>query len=102
MARAATTSRKITVTVVAWIVALIIFFPILWTILTSFKSESAAIDIPHFFSTAWTIESYFEVQCRSDYFPHFFNSVIIAVGSTVLALVIAVPSAWAMAFSPTS
>ena len=101
MARAASTQRKITVTIVAWIVALIIFFPILWTILTSFKSEGDAINISHFFQTAWSIESYFEVQSRSDYFHHFFNSVIISIGSTVLALLIAVPAAWAMAFAPT-
>ena len=29
------------------------------------------------------------------------NSVILAVGSTVLGLIIGIPSAWAMAFSPT-
>ena len=101
MARAATTQRKITVTIVAWIVSLIIFFPIMWTILTSFKTEGDAINISHFFQTAWSIESYFEVQSRSDYFRHFFNSVIISIGSTVLALLIAVPAAWAMAFAPT-
>src|SRR5689334_15883962 len=101
MARAATTQRKVTVTIVAWIVALIIFFPILWTILTSFKTEGDAINISHFFQTAWSIESYFEVQSRSDYFHHFFNSVVISIGSTVLALLIAVPAAWAMAFAPT-
>jgi len=101
MARAASTQRKVTVTVAAWIVSLIIFFPILWTILTSFKTEGDAINISHFFQTAWSIESYFEVQSRSDYFRHFFNSVIISIGSTVLALLIAVPAAWAMAFAPT-
>jgi sorbitol/mannitol transport system permease protein len=42
------------------------------------------------------------VQSRSDYFHHFFNSVIISIGSTILALIIAVPAAWAMAFAPTS
>jgi sorbitol/mannitol transport system permease protein len=41
------------------------------------------------------------VQSRSDYFRHFFNSVIISIGSTILALLIAVPAAWAMAFAPT-
>jgi sorbitol/mannitol transport system permease protein len=102
MAREATIQRKITVTAAAWVVALVIFFPILWTILTSFKSEGDAINLSHFFSTPWTIDSYFEVQSRSDYFHHFFNSVIISIGSTVLALVIAVPAAWAMAFAPTS
>ncbi len=102
MAREATIQRKITVTIAAWLVGLIIFFPILWTILTSFKSEGAAIDIPHFFQTAWSIESYFEVQSRSDYFHHFFNSVIISLGSTVLALLFSIPAAWSMAFAPTS
>ena len=101
MAREATIQRKITVTAAAWIVALVIFFPILWTILTSFKSEGDAINLSHFFSTPWTIDSYFEVQSRSDYFHHFFNSVIISIGSTILALLIAVPAAWAMAFAPT-
>jgi len=40
------------------------------------------------------------VQARSDYFKHFSNSVIIAVGSTLLGLLIAIPAAWAMAFTP--
>ena len=40
------------------------------------------------------------VQERSDYAKHFFNSVILAVGSTILGLIIAVPAAWSMAFVP--
>ena len=100
MAREATMQRKITVTAAAWIVALIIFFPILWTILTSFKSEGDAINLAHFFQTPWTIDSYFEVQSRSDYFHHFFNSVIISIGSTILALAFSIPAAWSMAFAP--
>jgi sorbitol/mannitol transport system permease protein len=101
MAREASTRRKVTVSVVAWLVGLAIFFPILWTVLTSFKTEGDAINIAHFFETPWTFESYGEVQSRSDYLLHFMNSVIIAIGSTVLALLFAVPAAWAMAFSPT-
>ena len=102
MAREATIQRKITVTAAAWVVALVVFFPILWTILTSFKSEGDAINLSHFFSTPWTIDSYFEVQSRSDYFHHFFNSVIISIGSTVLALLFSIPAGWSMAFAPTS
>jgi sorbitol/mannitol transport system permease protein len=40
------------------------------------------------------------VQTRSNYGLHFFNSVVISVGSTLLALAIAIPAAWAMAFVP--
>ena len=41
------------------------------------------------------------MQERSDYLHHALNSVIIAGGSTLLALLIAVPAACSMAFSPT-
>ncbi|ASW07724.1 MULTISPECIES: carbohydrate ABC transporter permease [Rhizobium] len=102
MARKVTTQRKIVVSIAAWIVAILIFFPILWTILTSFKTEGDAIaSPPQFLFFHWTLENYFEVQSRSDYFLHFGNSVIIAFGSTILGLLVAVPAAWAMAFSPT-
>ena len=101
MARAVTLRRKWTFTIVSWIVALLIFFPILWTFLTAFKTEGDAILFPPaFLPPHWTLENFFEVQSRSDYFKHFFNSVVIAGGSTILALIVAVPAAWSMAFSP--
>ena len=49
MARAVTTQRKIVFTALAWIIGLAIFFPILWTILTSFKTEATAIADPPVF-----------------------------------------------------
>jgi len=100
MARAVSTQRKLTVTFFAWLLAFLIFFPILWTVLTSFKSEAEAIASPPTLIPNWTLENYFAVQERSDYFHHFFNSVILSIGSTILALIIAVPAAWSMAFSP--
>lgn len=101
MARKVSTSRKWIVTILAWGVALLIFFPILWTILTSFKSEADAIATPpKFLFFDWTLANYTEVQARSNYFRHFMNSVVIALGSTALGLLIAVPAAWAMAFQP--
>ncbi|PTM92794.1 carbohydrate ABC transporter permease [Mycoplana dimorpha] len=102
MARNVSSQRKIVNTVVAWTIGILIFFPILWTFLTSFKTEAQAIASPPsllFFD--WTFENYFEVQARSDYFKHFMNSVAISFGSTLLGLIIAIPAAWAMAFAPT-
>ncbi|MEC7761053.1 MAG: carbohydrate ABC transporter permease [Pseudomonadota bacterium] len=101
MARAVTTRRKAINTVIAWIVGLMIFFPILWIFILSFHSEGDAIKRPfEVLTSQWTFESYATVQERSNYFRHFWNSVVISVGSTVLGLIIAVPSAWAMAFVP--
>jgi len=101
MARKTTTATKTLVTALAWGLGFLIFFPILWTILMSFHSEGDAIKSPfEMLLSPWSFESYAEVQTRSNYALHFFNSVVISVGSTLLALVIAVPAAWSMAFVP--
>ena len=101
MARAVTPRRKLFYTAAAWSVALLIFFPVLWTILTSFKTEvSAVASPPQLFTADWTLENYAEVWGRSDYPRFFWNSVIISVGSTLLGLLIAIPAAWSMAFVP--
>ena len=101
MARAIPQRRRWLLTVVAWAVGLVIFFPILWTALTSFKSEGEAIaSPPHILFFHWTLENYAEVQQRSNYLLHVTNSVVISLGSTVIALVIGVPAAWAAAFAP--
>jgi sorbitol/mannitol transport system permease protein len=101
MARTVTPARKTAVTIAAWTIGLLIFFPILWVIILGFKSEGDAIKAPLAVLTApWTLESYAEVQERSDYLRHFSNSVIISLGSTLIALAIAIPAAWSMAFIP--
>src|SRR5690606_29945815 len=101
MARAVTPQRKAITTLAAWFVALLIFFPVLWMILTSFKTEPSAVAMPpQFLSADWTTENYAEVWARSDYPRFFLNSVIISLGSTLLGLAVAIPAAWAMAFVP--
>jgi sorbitol/mannitol transport system permease protein len=102
MARMATTRRVVISTAVAWLFGFLIFFPILWMVLASFKTELEAFAIPpSFLFFHWTTENYATVQGRSDYLHHALNSIIIAGGSTLIALLIAIPAAWSMAFSPT-
>ena len=101
MARAVSNRRKMLNTALAWLVGLVIFFPILWIIVLSFKTEGDAIRTPlEVLNSVWTLESYAVVQDRSDYFKHFTNSVIIALGSTLFGILVAVPAAWSMAFVP--
>lgn len=102
MARMATTQRVVVSTIGAWFFGFLIFFPILWMVLASFKTELEAFAIPpSFLFFHWTTENYATVQERSDYLHHAMNSIIIAGGSTLIALLIAIPAAWSMAFSPT-
>ena len=102
MARSVKNQQKMVYTVIAWTIGLLIFFPVLWTVLTSFKTEAQAInDPPLFLFFDWTLENYAIVQERSDYMKFLWNSIFIAGGSTLLGIIIAVPAAWSMAFVPT-
>ena len=102
MARSIKNQQKMINTVIAWTIGLLIFFPVLWTVLTSFKTEGQAInDPPLFLFFDWTLENYAIVQERSDYMKFLWNSVFVAGGSTLLGILIAVPAAWSMAFVPT-
>ena len=101
MALKRTVGSRIGVTILAWIVALLIFFPILWTFITSFKSEIDAIAMPpKFVFFNWTLNNYTEVMERSNYFRFAMNSIILSVGANVIGLMIAIPAAWSMAFAP--
>ncbi len=101
MARSVSTRRKALNTAIAWGIGLLIFFPILWTILTSFKTEAEAIaNPPVFLAFDWTLENYGVVMERSNYMRFLTNSILIAGGSTILGVMIAVPAAWSMAFVP--
>jgi len=101
MARAASLQRRTVTTASGWIVGFLIFFPILWMVLTSFKTELEAFSTPpKFLFFHWTLENFGIVQVRSNYLRFAANSIILSVGSTLLGLLFAVPAAWAMAFAP--
>ncbi|HXH02925.1 MAG TPA: carbohydrate ABC transporter permease [Candidatus Competibacteraceae bacterium] len=91
---------KIGFTVLGWSVALVIFFPIFWMALTAFKTEVEAVATPPSLWFTPTLENFEEVFERSDYLKFAWNSIAVSFGSTLLALVFAVPAAYAMAFFP--
>ena len=95
----ATPLQRFLATLFGWGTALLLFFPIAWMVLTSFKSERDAISPGLAFAP--TLDSYRDVFARADYLNFAMNSVIISLGGTVLALLFAIPAAYAMAFHPT-
>ena len=101
MARAVSLRRRTITTAAAWLIGFLIFFPILWTVITSFKTELEAFSTPpKFLFFEWTTENYGIVQERSNYLRFVSNSLILSIGSTLVALLFAIPAAWAMAFAP--
>lgn len=85
-------------TVAAWLATLLIVFPLIWLVITAFKTEQQAIAIPPELFFSPTMESFHEVNERSDYLHFAANSVITSFVSTVLGLMIAAPAAYSMAF----
>ena len=102
MARSVNNKTKTLNTLIAGTLGFLMFFPIVWILILSFKTEENAIRAPLeiLFSSGLTLESFATVQARSDYLKHFTNSVVISFGSTLIGLIIAIPAAWAMAFVP--
>jgi sorbitol/mannitol transport system permease protein len=93
--------KKLALTILAWLAAGTLFFPIFWMFLTGFKTEVDAVATPPSLLFRPTLENYAAVQQRADYLRFAWNSVVVSLGSTALALALAAPAAYAMAFFPT-
>ena len=84
----------------AWLVAILFFFPIFWLFLTSFKTELQAISVPPLLFFEPSLDNFYLIQERTNYLSYALNSVVTSFGGTALAMLIAIPSAYAMAFNP--
>ena len=85
-------------TAAAWVITLLLFFPLGWLGLMAFKTELQAISVPPLWWFTPTLDNFREVQERSDYLLYARNSLITSVLSTLIGLMIATPAAYSMAF----
>jgi sorbitol/mannitol transport system permease protein len=91
---------SIALNAVTYVLAFVFFFPVLWTVLTAFKTEGEAAAQPPVFLAHWTLSN-FRTALGGEYFTFFENSVILSAGSTILALALGLPAAYSLAFQPT-
>ena len=82
--------------ILAWVVGLIAFFPVLYMFLTGFKTETAAVDLPPKLVFVPTFENYRAVF-NIDFLPFFRNSMVASLVSTLFVMILAVPCAYALA-----
>jgi len=85
--------------VLAWIVGIGFFFPVLWMVLTAFKQEADAYTDPPTLFFAPTLAQFEEVL-GSGIGPYLLNSLFATVMSTVLVIVLATPAAFAVSLRP--
>ena len=73
-------------------------FPVLWALLTSFKTERDVLAYPPTFIFEPTLRNYRDVLFGSaSILPNLLSSTIVAGASTLLTLVLAIPAAYALA-----
>ncbi|MGU3646507.1 carbohydrate ABC transporter permease [Microbacterium sp. C23T] len=91
--------RSNMLTLLTWIVTFLMFFPVLWMVLTAFKSEKDAAASPPVFFAAPTFDQFGQVFLRG-FTPYFINSVTASVLSTVIIILLAVPAAYGLSVRP--
>ena len=93
----ATRSKRVLFTLFAWTVILLIAFPLFWMIITSLRPASELFTRPPtFFPSEYTLANY-ERLLFDTHFPTFFmNSSIVALGTTLLVIVVATLGAYSL------
>jgi multiple sugar transport system permease protein len=95
--RASKTIKDILTHVFLIIFSLLILFPVLWTIRTSFAPEVIAYEIPPRLIFQPTLEHYKDIFSVNHFEVFFRNSLIIALGATLLSVPIAAFGGYAFA-----
>jgi sorbitol/mannitol transport system permease protein len=86
-------------TLLTWILVFLFFFPVLWMIVTSFKTEGQAASFPPEFIFTPTFDRYAAVFDRGMGL-YLLNSLFVAVLSTVVVMLLAIPAAYALSVRP--
>lgn len=85
--------------VLAWVVGILFFFPVLWLVITSFKQERDAYTTVPKIIFSPTLAQYRSVFSRG-IGPYLANSAIATVVSTLLVVALATPAAYALSIRP--
>jgi polyol transport system permease protein len=86
-------------TVLAWAVGLLMFFPVLWMVLTGFKQERDAFTSSPKFIFSPTLDQ-FDAVFSGGAGTALVNSAWTTIASTVLVILLAVPAAYALSMRP--
>ena len=90
--------RKLLLWLAAGVLVSVWVFPVLWGLLTSFKTERDVLAYPPKFIFEPTLGNYHEVLFgTSSILPNLWSSMVVATASTLLTMLIAVPAAYALA-----
>jgi polyol transport system permease protein len=84
-------------TALTYLLVFLLIFPVLWMVITGFKTEIAAITIPPVLFFQPTLDK-FGLAFAGGFSAYFINSVGASLVSTAIAMVLGIPAAYAMVF----
>lgn len=71
------------------VIVALVAFPLFWMIASSFKPRTELYAFPPtFLPTVFTLDNYVELLTKTSFLTYFKNSMIVAVGSTVLSMIV--------------
>jgi multiple sugar transport system permease protein len=82
---------------VLWLVALIFFAPILWIVLSSFKTADQILAVPPLFIFRPTLANYANLFARASFLHSLINSAILSVCAVIVAVAVSFLAAFAFA-----
>ena len=93
------TFQNVSLGLLAWVIALAFFFPILWMIMSAFKTEDQAFTTPPIIVFQPVFDNF--TRAFAKYGHALLNSLLVAFGSTILSFLLGLPAAFSMVFYPT-
>lgn len=90
--------RSLLPSTMLWVLAVVMAFPLLWFLLSSFKPGSELFSYPlSFFPRQWTLDGYVAAIDRVDFGRYLLNTTIVATVTTVFTVFLCASTGYALA-----
>lgn len=82
--------------VITYAVVILFVLPILWLVSTAFKTRADAFAMPPIWVFTPTLENFYEALNQAGFLHQYGNSIIVAVATTAISLLLGVPAAYGL------
>lgn len=90
--------RSVVPTTLLWVLAVLMLFPLVWFLVSSFKPGSELFSYPlSFFPREWSLQGYTDAIDRIDFGRYFLNTTIVATVTTALTVALCATTGYALA-----
>lgn len=89
--------RNLPVRLILIVYSVIVGYPLIWTVVMSFKTSREILTDPWKLPTGFAVENYINAFTKAKMADYFLNSVAVVIAATIVLVLIAVPAAYALA-----